>query len=146
MEIKDHGSAKENITSDERLICLLCHLSFFFASLIFPIIIYFIKKDSSKFVAFNSLQTIYFQLIYVVLALINGVTLIGISIYYGTVDEEDAASVVLLVFLGASVFVMFCIVAFFGIYSVIIGIKSYKGEIKKYPIAGNLAFKKIYGS
>jgi len=51
-------------SNEERLISLLSHLSIFFGGLIVPIVLWAIYKEKSRFVRFQSLQTIFFHLSY----------------------------------------------------------------------------------
>jgi uncharacterized Tic20 family protein len=55
-------------TSDERTFALIAHLSVFVVPVIGPLIIYVIKKDESKYVAYHSVQAAIFQLISMAIA------------------------------------------------------------------------------
>lgn len=50
-------------TSEERTFALAAHLLVFIAPVFGPLIVYFIKKDSSKYVAYHAVQATVFQLI-----------------------------------------------------------------------------------
>ncbi len=50
-------------TSEERTFALAAHLLTFVAPIFGPLVIYFIKKDSSRFVAYHAIQATLFQVI-----------------------------------------------------------------------------------
>ena len=50
-------------TSEERTFALAAHVLTFVAPIIGPLVVYFIKKDSSRFVAYHAIQATVFQLI-----------------------------------------------------------------------------------
>lgn len=52
-----------NTSKDERNMALLVHLSCFIVPIIGPLLLWLVKKDSSRFVAYHSLQALVFQLI-----------------------------------------------------------------------------------
>lgn len=148
MEIKQYiESNPQATTSDERLFSLLSHLSFFFGGLFVSLIIYFTQKDKSKFVAFNSLEAIFFQLSYLIIVLpcsfLFGICLGIIDAAKGSAGR-DLSGIMIIIF-WVLLFIVFAALMFFGIYSVFVAIKAYKGEIKKYPIIGNIAYRKVYG-
>lgn len=58
-------------TSEERTFALVAHLLTFVAPIIGPLIVYFIKKESSRYVAYHAIQATLFQ---VIAYLIGGAT------------------------------------------------------------------------
>ncbi len=56
---------------DEKSLALLVHVSAFFLPVIGPLVLYVLKRDQSRFVAYHSLQAVVFQLL---TALISGAT------------------------------------------------------------------------
>ena len=64
---------KEKISSEEKLMSLLSHLSIIIQNIgvIAPIIIWVTQKDKSKFVRFNAIQAIFFQLVFFVLVMLS---------------------------------------------------------------------------
>ena len=61
---------QEELTSDSKLLAMFSHFSIFLGGIILPIILYFVQKDKSKFVAFHALQSIFFHLLYMVIVFI----------------------------------------------------------------------------
>lgn len=57
-------------SNEDRTLALIVHLGNIVASILLPLIVYLVKKDQSRFVAFHSLQTLYLGL------LVFGVTLV----------------------------------------------------------------------
>jgi uncharacterized Tic20 family protein len=58
-------------TADERTTALLAHLSAFVIPVLGPLLIWFLKKDSSRFTAYHALQSLFFQ---IACSLISGAT------------------------------------------------------------------------
>lgn len=48
--------------SSDKLLAILCHISFFFLSLILPLIVYLVKKDESGFVRFHAAEALNFHI------------------------------------------------------------------------------------
>lgn len=61
----------ERPSKDACSMAMLCHLLAIFSGFLAPLIIYLIKKDEDKFVAFHSLQAIYFELLAIPFAMIT---------------------------------------------------------------------------
>lgn len=59
-------------TQDERMMGAVAHgLSFFEGGLVGPLILYFVKKDESEFIAFHSLQSLYFGLAFFAITVVT---------------------------------------------------------------------------
>jgi uncharacterized Tic20 family protein len=139
-------------SSDEKLLAMFSHFSIFLGGIILPIIFYFVQKEKSKFVAFHSLQSIFFHLIYLAFVFIFVIVLMILLIaagvfshhHSGNFDPETGIGM----FAGIAVFyVIFIVSAFAAIgYGIYMGIKAYNGENKKYFLVGNWAWKKVYGT
>lgn len=146
----NNETVNNSIANDnERLLSLLSHLGSIFGGIFLPLIIWATQKDISVFVRFNSLQALFFQLAYTVVILFISVIYIAVVfiITAGTItsnNPEDFAVLNILMAVGLIVIIFGSIFIFFG-YSIYIGIKSYQGEIKKYPIIGNIIYKRVYG-
>ncbi|MBE2255388.1 MAG: DUF4870 domain-containing protein [Ignavibacteria bacterium] len=141
-------SQQQYLTSDDRMLALVTHLSACFGGILIPIIIYFIQKDKSKFVAFNALSAIFWQLIYigVILLLSFGFILLGVLVPTLTVATKSSEMPVLfIIFVIVLCIVIIGIVLIFLGYSIFSAIKSYQGNIVMYPIVGKIAYRKIYG-
>lgn len=52
----------EPVSSDDKQMAMLAHLSNIFFWTFGPLVLYFVKKDQSKFVAFHALQALYVSL------------------------------------------------------------------------------------
>jgi len=63
----------ENINSDDKLMSLIAHLVIIIPNigLIAPIVIWVTHKDKSKFVRYNAIQAIFFQLVFFVLIMLS---------------------------------------------------------------------------
>ncbi|MGH2575894.1 MAG: DUF4870 domain-containing protein [Ignavibacteria bacterium] len=140
------------LKSDERLIAFFSHLSVFFGSIVVPLIFWIIYKDKSKFASFHSLQALFFHISYVVFVILIILILVFAGLGMGFLTEEDSISdgkkippvvIILMVILYGVIFLSLFV--FFG-YSIYIAVKSYQGELKKYPIIGKIVYKKIYGN
>lgn len=136
------------LSSEEKTLALVSHLSMFFGGLIVPIIIYFIQKNKSKFAAFNALEAIYFHLLYavvVVLAVIVFAIAAAVS-SMATNSSRNEVSPIVWILLGLFGLFICAAVIYFVIYAIITAIKSFQGQIKKYPMVGNIAYRQVYGS
>jgi uncharacterized protein len=109
------------ISQDEKTMALLAHLLGFFSTILVPLVIYFVKKDQSRFVAFHALQAVYFQIACLIAYAISGVLcliLIGFLMLF-------------VVFVLEVIFVIMAIVA------------ANKGEWYELPIVGAMARKSV---
>lgn len=82
-------------TSDERTLALLAHaLSFLEGGILGPLVLYFLRKEAMKvfpalkamedspFVAFHSLQSLYFGLLFAALAVLIGLPTFGFGLIF----------------------------------------------------------------
>jgi uncharacterized Tic20 family protein len=103
----DHDYAP---TSDERTFAILSHILTLVAPIIAPLIIYFIKKDESKYVAYHAKESLNFQITVMIAAFVLLITIIGILLLW-------------IVAIGALVLV------------IIATIKASEGKLYKYPLS-----------
>ena len=144
------NSGTENITSDEKLFAMFAHLSMFFGSMFIPLIFWAVYHHKSKFVSFHSLQSLFFHIAYtvVLVLLVLFSALIGfltglIKPGSESINSPDAIQIIVIVFLGAIVIGFILGSMAFAIY---LAIKAYKGGLNKYPVIGNIIYKKVYGT
>lgn len=144
---------EENISSEDKTLSMLCHLSMTIGGILLPIIVWAIKKEQSKFVRYHALQSIFFQLaISVVIAVaivVFAVLIILIGAGISTARHLDSTS-------GISVVMIILSFVFFGVitvaavggvgYSIYLAIKSYQGEKTKIPVIGKIIYEKVYGN
>ena len=69
-------------TSDEKTLALLAHIVTLASNFIAPLIIYFIKKDESSFVAAHAKESLNVQLTILIIAIILIVTIVGILLLW----------------------------------------------------------------
>lgn len=135
-------------SNEDRLISLLSHLSIFFGGLIVPIVLWAIYKEKSRFVRFQSLQTIFFHLSYTAFVIIIIIFVVVIGIFAGVITQDNMAKseppylFVIPMFLLYGVIILSAIAVM--AYSTYMAVKAYQGEIKKYLIVGNIIYKKVY--
>jgi uncharacterized Tic20 family protein len=116
-----------NITSEERTWAMLAHLltllgyTIGIGAYVVPLVIYFVYKDKSQFVAFHALQALYFRLL----------TLVGYVI--GIILSCILIGIPLLIALGIVELV----------YTILLAVRANNGELAEYPIAGGWARKSI---
>jgi uncharacterized protein len=116
---------KYDATQDERLIALLAYVLGFFVPLLAPAVIFFVKRQESRFVAFHAMQSMAIDL--VVLALIF--PLIIVSIVLGMLGP-----LALLTFLLWPIYFFIMLAAF--VLQVVAAIKAYGGELFPIPVVG----------
>lgn len=144
----------QDVTSDEKLLAMLSHLSIFLGGIILPIIIWATQKDKSKFVRFHSLQAIFYHLSYAVIIILFVILMVivllicgvGLGIFTNTHYPRGnggppAIFFIMLILFYGGIFLL----AFAGIgYAIYLAIKSYQGYLIRIPIIGNIIYKKVY--
>ena len=138
----------EKLKSDEKLMSLLSHLAIVIPNIgiIAPIVIWVTQKDKSKFVRFNAIQAIFFQLVFFVLIMLSvfiGLIFMFISLPVIIKNPDAAPGVLFWVSMGV-MNLYFPLWLIFSIYAVIAAIRSFKGKIFRYIIIGKLVEKRIY--
>lgn len=138
-----------NITDDEKMLGMFAHLSMFFGSLIIPLIFWLVNRDKSKFTTFHSLQALFFHLAYtaVLVFIVIVVAVTGMAaglIKPGNSGPPEMGVLQIIVILALGVLVIGFIFGSIAL-AVINAISAYKGGMKKYPVIGNLVYKKVYG-
>lgn len=138
-----------NVSQDERMLAMFAHLSMFFGGLWIPLIFWAINKDKSKFVSFHSLQALFFHIAYtaVLVFLVIFVAAIGMAvglIVPGQDGPSHMGALQIIVLLAIAAVVLGFIIASVAL-AIINAVSSYKGGLKKYPVIGNMVYKKIYG-
>ena len=114
--------------------------------IIAPIIIWVNQKDKSKFVKFNAIQTIFYQLAFFILMMLfifTGIILMLISMPILSANpnaEPGTLFFISMIFM----FLYFPLWFFFAIYAVVAAVKSYKGKVFRYLIIGKIIEKKVY--
>ncbi len=141
------------LQGDEKMLALFSHLSLFLGGIILPIIFWATNKDKSKFVTFHALQALWFHIAYiaimiififgfVIIAVIGGV---GMGAFAGATGSKEMPVFFIIAMIGFYALLFGIIFGAIG-YSIYMGIKSYKGELVKYPIIGKKVFAKVYGA
>lgn len=74
-------AARKSSAQDDKLLAMLCHLSFFFLSIIFPLVIYLVKKDDgSDFLMQHAKESLNFHITIVLVCIALCITIIGIAL------------------------------------------------------------------
>ncbi len=144
------ANSSEVLTNDEKMIGMFSHLSIFFGSIIVPLIFWVLYKDKSKFVSFQSLQSLFFHIAYTVIMVFVVIVVAVIGAMTGLFAKSGGAPVTpgafqIIVILALGLFVFGYIFGSIG-YAIYLAINAHKGGVKKYPIIGNIVYKKIYGN
>ncbi len=144
----DLDTEQNNYSQDERLLGLFAHLSMFFGSLIIPLIFWAINKDKSKFVSFHSLQALFFHIAYTVVLVFLVIFVAAAGMAAGLiVPGQDGPSHIgalqVIVLIAIAVVVLGFVFASVAL-AIINSISAYKGGMKKYPIIGNIVYRKVY--
>lgn len=118
-----YGGGDFTPTSDDRTMAALAH-GLSILGFLAPLIIYLIKKDSSRFVAFHALQALFFHL------LLAGVLLVGWIITF----------ILMAVIIGFVLFPVMIALSFAPmVFAIIAAVKASNGEWYEYPVAGRWA-------
>lgn len=105
------------VSSDDRTMAMVAHILGIFTAFVGPLIIYFIKKDQSKFVANQAMQATIFQ------------AAISIGYIIGVV----------LAFIGIGVLVNMALWVVSIVFAIIGGMAANKGQLYSYPATGSFA-------
>lgn len=65
-----------NVSSDDRLLAILCHVLTLFFSFIPPLVIYLLKKDESPFVREHAKESLNFQITLAILYIVSFILII----------------------------------------------------------------------
>lgn len=142
-------------TNEEKTLSMICHLSTIMGGIILPIIVWAIQKDKSRFTRFHSLQAIWFHVLYFAAIIIFVFLFVGLM-FAGLLGggmmmgsggrdpgpEMPAIAVILMIGFYIALFGLIIGVIAYSIY---MAIKTYKGELVKYPIVGKIIYRKVYG-
>ena len=144
---------QENLTSEERLMAMLSHLSILFGGIILPIILWATQKDKSRFIRYHALQSIFFQIAYVVLLVLLIVAFALFAIFFGlglgiltanTTSDPGAFPILIVLFVVLFYAAIFIFAFALMGYSIYLAVKSYQGSYIKIPIIGNIIYQKVY--
>ena len=131
--------AAAELTSDDKLWGMLGHVLALigvvgvpFGNLIGPAIVYFVRKDQSKFVRYHAIQSFAFQL----LLLAAGIVLMIPTFILIAITGGRLALVLwpLFILIGLGLLV----------YVIMMGVKANKGELCKYPVVGAWVYKQVF--
>lgn len=140
----------EELKNDERLMAMFSHLSIFFGAIILPVIFWAINKDKSRFASFHAMQALFFHIAYFaiivawILIMVFGGIGLGILSAGSHAVHGSGPPTIFLILLFAFYAFLFIIIFFFIGISIYVAVKAYHGEYTKYPIIGNIVYKKFY--
>lgn len=117
-----------NTTQDERMMAMLSHILGIFTGFIGPLVIYLIRKDQSRYVAFHALQSLYLT---VAVAVIMIVLYIAVFILSMVTLGIGALLYIPMMFLPIAPLIL----------QVMAGVKANNGEWYEYPVVGAMARK-----
>ena len=138
---------EEKISMEDKIMALLSHLSILIPNIgiLAPIIIWVTNKDKSRFVRFNALQAIFFQLIFFILMMFFifiGVIIMLIAIPWFDLSSNAEPGILFFISMGF-MFMYFPLWLIFGIYAVVASVKSFKGKIFEYAIIGRIIERRV---
>jgi uncharacterized Tic20 family protein len=131
-------------TQDERLIALLAELLQAFTGFVAPLIIYLVKRDS-KFVAFHSLQALFWHVAYWILTMCAMMLFFVIFIFAmiknGQMHPTPNSAPPLTFFIMFPLLWLMFVAGWVLnlVIAIVYGIKAYQGQWAQYPIIGRLA-------
>ena len=134
--------------SDDKLMSILSHLAILIPNIgiLAPIVIWLTQKEKSKFVRYNAIQAIFFQLLFFILLMLSifiGIILMAISIMLANVNSGGEPGTFFWVSMGI-MNLYFPLWFFFSIYAIVAAVKSYRGKIFRYLIIGKIVEKRVY--
>ena len=60
-------------------------------------------------------------------------------------DNSSTMPAIFVVLMIIFYFLLFVVIFGFIIYGIYMGVKAYQGELRRYPVIGNIVYKKVYG-
>lgn len=112
-----YGAGTLEVTQEDKTLALIAYLGGAFVSFIVPLVLYLVKKDQSKFVAYHAMQALIFHVAILIGYMISG-----------------ALTVVLVGFLLLPVVGILSLV-----FSIIAALAAYRGEWYEIPLVGKYA-------
>jgi uncharacterized Tic20 family protein len=133
--------AAQTISQDDRLLAGCCHISLFVGfPVIAPLVIYALKKDTSRFVAFHALQAAIAHLSVIPLMIAGYILAIAFTLGMGTVMGEQSLFLPF-GFMGAWV-VGFCfpwlLIAAISLYA---GVRAFSGQGYRIPLVARIVLR-----
>jgi len=123
---------------DERTFALLAHVLMIVTGFIGPLVIYLVKRES-RFVAFHSLQALFWQVAYSVVAMVAG----GFWFFtFFTMAQADKTKGPPPMFFAGFFLIWLLIMGAWTltlVLGIVYGIKASKGEWAAYPVIGRWA-------
>lgn len=104
-------------TQDEKTLALVAHFGALLAWFIAPLVVYLVKKDESKYVAFHALQALYFSLACSAILVVTIPLLVGFVLWPVPV-----------------------------IFHIVAGVKVAGGAPYEYPVVGKIARRQVFGA
>ena len=111
------GAGGPGLSQDDRTMAMLAYLLGIFTGFIGPLVIWLIKKDTSKFVAFHAMQAL----------VLHAVVNIGYIL----------SAILLVVLIGGLMLPVFSVLGL--VFSILAGIAANKGEWYEIPVIGKYA-------
>jgi uncharacterized membrane protein len=113
-------------------------------------LIFWATGKHSKFIAFHSLQALFFHIAYTVVVVFLVIFAAVIGMLSGLINKSGTTSqdigvlqIIVILALGFVIigFILACVIS-----AIMLSVSTYKGGMKKYPIIGNIVYKKVYGT
>lgn len=130
---------------DEYTMAMLAHVMQLFGGIIAPLVLYFLKRNESPFIAFHALQAIFWQLAILAISfLFWGVMTILFFSSIITASNSPAPPPVLWVMMISAVAFSFLLFGADLALAIMHGVRAYRGEWSAYPLVGDHA-RRIVG-
>lgn len=135
-------------STDERVLAALSHISALLPMMgvIAPIVIWVTQREKSKFVAFQSLQALAYQLVIIVAWILGmgcymfSIFIIFAGMFIGTATESSGWSEAIMVMTSLSPLFVFGVIILFGLafisYGVVGAVNVFQGKPFRYIILG----------
>jgi len=116
-----------------------------------PLIFWIINREKSKFATFHSLQALWFHIAFAVLFI--AFVFVIMFVVFGSmamipavgVRSQKEVPMLMMIAIFATYGFIFVLVIGMFIYSIVMGIKAYGGNLNKYPVIGKIVYRKVYG-
>lgn len=139
------AQSPEAVSQEDRLLAALSHASIIFAgiSIFVPLVIYATHKEKSRFLAFQTLQAFYYQLVGILLGFILPFCIIGVVLVAAFiplftrsgVSYESFLSIMMITSMAMIGLLALVSIAYI-VYGVVGGVQTYQGKDFRYAVIG----------
>lgn len=121
----------ENVPSEDCTLALMSHVGGYFTSFLMPLILWLVKKDTSRFVDLHARESLNYQITMIIYyTLLTGLGVVLYVVFAAAGDRQQA-------FLLSAVITMLLMLVLFALESICVllaAVAAYRGKPFRYPL------------